>query len=124
MAIVLQTWSKIEIPPKPNKNEANIIFMDNFFVGILQILFNPLVNSKIPEIKLFPNSAGTFNKLNKGTMQVDKISKNWLVCMIDIITENSTTKPPIDKIILIELEILFPIIPPKLDQEILSLELT
>ena len=39
-----------------------------------------------------------------------------------MITENSTTNPPINKIVFIELEILFPIIPPKLDKEILSLE--
>ena len=41
---------------------------------------------------------------------------------IEITTENNTTNPPINKIVLIEFEMLFPIIPPKLDSVRLSLD--
>ena len=40
----------------------------------------------------------------------------------EIITENNTTNPPINKVILIEFEILVPMIPPKFEKEILSFE--
>ena len=39
------------MPPRPRRKEAIIIFMEIFFSGILQIIFSPLVNSIIPEIK-------------------------------------------------------------------------
>ena len=41
---------------------------------------------------------------------------------IEITTENNTTNPPINKIVLIEFEMLFPITPPKLDSARLSLD--
>ena len=41
---------------------------------------------------------------------------------MEIITENRTTNPPINKIVLIEFVILFPIIPPKLDKEMLLVD--
>ena len=80
----------MEKPPNPNKKDAIIILIDNFFDGILHTIFNPLVNSKIPEIIPLPNSVGIFNKLNIGFIELDKTSNNWLVCKIEIITENNS----------------------------------
>ena len=52
------------MPPNPKRKDAIIILIDNFLAGILQIIFRPLVNSKIPENKPLLNSGGIFNKLN------------------------------------------------------------
>ena len=51
LEIQLQTWSKTEMPPRPRRKEAIIIFIEIFFSGILQIIFSPLVNYIIPDIK-------------------------------------------------------------------------
>ena len=67
---MLQTCSKIDIPPKPRRNDAIIILIDNFFIRILQILFKPLVTSKIPSIMALLKLAGIFSKLNKGLIKV------------------------------------------------------
>ena len=95
---------------------------DRCFSGRLQIIFKPFVNSKMPEMKPVENFSGICKKLNIGLNKFVRTFKSWLFCRIEIITENKTTNPPINKIVLIEFVILFPIIPPKFDREILSLE--
>ena len=74
--------------------------------GMLHIIFSPLVNSKIPETMPLLKFVDILKKSDKGFKQLDKISNNWLVSKIEIITENNTTKPPIIKTVLIELEML------------------
>lgn len=84
----------------------------------MQIIFNPFVNSIIPEIKPDENEVGIFNKLKIGLIKLHKILSKLLVFIIFKITEKSTTNPPISRIVFIEFVILFPIIPPKLDNVI------
>ena len=74
--ITAKLIKRIEIPPKPSKKEARIILIDSFLQGILQIIFNPLVNSKKPDIIPFANSEGIFSELNKGLIKLDKMSSN------------------------------------------------
>ena len=57
--------------------------------------------------------------LSIGFKNLLKKSKVCVLFKIDIITEKITTNPPINNIVLIELEILFPIIPPKSDNLII-----
>ena len=119
--IVLQTCSKTEIPPKPSIKDAIMILIDSFFSGILQITLKPLVSSIIPETNPNINVFGICNKSNKGSIKLHNTLNKLLVCRIEIITENRTTNPPINKIVLIEFVMLFPIIAPKFDKLILSL---
>ena len=93
---------------------------------MLHIIFNPFVSSKIPEIKPKQNSFGICKTLKIGSIISESKNKTLLFFKIEIITEKSTINPPINKIVLIELVILFPIIPPKFDNDISSilLELT
>lgn len=85
-------------------------------------MLRPLVNSKIPEIKPVVNFSGIFKNLNIGFNKFVNASSKLLFFKIEIRTENRTTKPPINKIVFIELVILLPIIPPRFDKETLSLE--
>ena len=119
-AIVLQTCNNIDIPPRPRRKEAIIMFIDKFFSGMLHIIFKPFVNSRIPEMKPVQNVEGICSKLKICCKLFDNICNNWLACIIEIITENSTTNPPIKRIVFIELEMLFPMIPPKFERLILS----
>ena len=66
------------------------------------------------------NFSGICKKLNIGVNKLVITFKSWLFCKIEIITENKTTNPPINKIVLIEFVMLFPITPPKFDRDILS----
>ena len=79
--------------------------------GIAQIIFNPLVSSKIPVKKL----CIMVFEIPRGDKIFASKSNKDEVCKIEIITENRTTKPPIFKIVVIEFEILFIIIVPKLE---------
>lgn len=72
--IVLQTCSKIENPPNPKRKEAKIILIEIDFSGILQIIFKPLVSSKIPETKPLQKSVGIWNKQKTGSKQFDSVS--------------------------------------------------
>ena len=119
-AIVLQTWSKTDNPPRPRRKEDRIMLYDRCFSGRLQIIFKPFVNSKMPEMKPVVNFSGICRKLNIGLNKFVRTFKSWLFCRIEIITENKTTNPPINKIVLMEFVMLFPITPPKFDREILS----
>ena len=89
--------------------------MDNFFSGMLHIILSPFVNSKIPEIKPEENFSGICKKWKMGFKQLVKMSINWLVCNIEIITENKTTKPPIIRIVEIADWMLVPSISPKFE---------
>ena len=66
------------------------------------------------------NSTTNIKEEHKETIQT---TTNEIINKVEEITENKTTKPPIIKIVFMELEILSPMIPPKLDREIVSLEL-
>ena len=79
-------------------------------------------NFEIDAIINVGSAAAANEKLNIGDNKSAKTSNKWLVFKIEITTENNTTNPPINKIVLIEFEMLFPIIPPKLDSVRLSLD--
>lgn len=113
---MLNTCKKTEIPPKPNKNAVIIILIDIFFMCIIEIRLIPFVISSNPvsigTIKLI----GKCKNLKNGiTVKVSKFIK-LLDLKIDIITENSTTKPPIINIVEIALEIDCAIISPRFDK--------
>ena len=81
----------------------------------MQTIFNPFVSSNIPDINPAANSDGILKNIKIGSIKSEKADKRCVVCNIDNITENSTTNPPINKMVLIELVMLLPIIPPKLE---------
>ena len=75
----------------------------------------PLVISTIPRIKLSATLTGICKLFNKGF----NISMKLLCFNIEIVTEKITIKPPIFKIVEIELVILLLIISPKLERQTL-----
>ena len=112
---MLQTWSKIEIPPQPSKKAVIIILIETFFRGIAEIAKIPLVISTIPKKKLSTSSEGTCKIFSKGF----NISMKLLCFNIEIITEKITINPPIFKIVEMELAILLLMTSPKLDKQTL-----
>ena len=111
---MLNTWSITEIPPKPSKNAQRIILIEIAFSGIFATIFTPLVNSIIPLINPEENSGFIFNTLNTGIIIADKIFRIPLLFIIEIITLNKTTKPPISITVCVAFVILRPRILPKL----------
>ena len=63
---MLKTCNKIEIPPKPNKNEVNIILIEIFLQAILEIVLIPFVISKNPLIKAEAKVVSILRKLKIG----------------------------------------------------------
>ena len=106
-----------EIPPIPSRKEASIIFIDMFFIWILDIRERPFVISKIPIINGSIKEAGICIVLNNGISSMFIIYITWLSFNIEIITENITIKPPIIKIVDVALEIEFAINSPKFTKE-------
>lgn len=112
--VILRTWSKIEIPPKPSKNAQIITLTDIALNGIFEIIATPFVSSIIPENTPFAKLLGKLIVFNKGEASKPKKSNILELLKMEIITLNSMTNPPIIKIVLIELIILFCNIEPKL----------
>ena len=104
--VILKTWSKIEIPPKPSKNAQIIIFTEIALNGIFAIIDTPFVSSTIPEKRPLANDVGIFNLLSKGESIKDNTSNILVLLRIDITTLNSITKPPIIMTVFIEFIIL------------------
>ena len=114
---MLSTCKSTEIPPKPRRNAVKIKLIESFLQGIPEITFIPFVISKKPltigEIKL----VSIFKMLNKGDKQVESICNIPLAFKIEITHENTTTKPPIRRIVEILLVILFAKISPRFEKE-------
>ena len=104
--VILNTCSKIEIPPKPSKKLHIIIFTDIALNGILDIIETPFVSSTIPEKRPFAKEAGRLNFSSKGDTIKLKKSNILVLLRIDIITLNSMTNPPIITTVFMELMIL------------------
>ena len=100
--VILSTWSNTDKPPNPSKNAQITILIEMFLFGIEHTLLTPFVSSIIPEKILSQNSEGNPKKVKIGEKIVVKISKKWVLSSIELITENSTTKPPIITIVFIE----------------------
>ena len=83
------------------------------------MLFMPFVISNNPKRRGSMNEISICNKLNIGT----KIKEKYFIMLVDesiaVIIENTTIKPPIKKIVEIELVILLLNISPKFDKWIL-----
>ena len=112
--VMLKTWSKIEIPPKPSKKADIIIFKEIALNGILAITDTPFVSSIIPAKSPLANEEGMFKVFSKGESTNSNKSNIPELFRIEIITLNNTTKPPIIRIVFIELMMLAPRIAPKL----------
>lgn len=112
--VILKTWSIIEIPPKPSKNADTIIFKEIALNGIWAITDTPFVSSIIPAKSPLAKEAGIFKVFNKGENANSNNSNIFELFRIEIITLNKTTKPPIMRIVFIEVMILLWRIAPKL----------
>ena len=113
---ILNTCKNIDIPPIPSKKEVNIIFNEIAFICIFEINDIPFVISKKPVRIGATKVVGIFKRLKQGDIIIVSIFKNLLALNIDIITEKSTTKPPIIIIVKIALYIEFDNISPKLEK--------
>lgn len=111
--VILKTWSKTEIPPKPSKNEQIIIFTEIALNGIFATIETPFVSSTIPAKIPLANDAGRFNLFNKGDTIRDSTSNILVLLRIEITTLNSMTNPPIIITVFMELIILFCKIAPR-----------
>ena len=114
---MLKTWRKIEIPPKPNKKAVNIILIESFLQAIEAIKFIPLVISKNPVNKPEIKAVSICKKLKIGLNIKLTIFKIPLDFNIEIMLENITTKPPINKIVEILLVILLEITSPRFEKD-------
>ena len=117
LEVILQTCNKIDIPPKPSKNALKIMLIESFFDAIQDIELIPFVISKKPLIRGAIKSELIPTKLKNGAVKLDTALRIPLDFRIDIILENITTKPPINKIVEILLVILSDIISPKFEKE-------
>ena len=117
---MLKTCSNTDKPPKPNKKAHITILIVRILEGMEHTKETPFVSSKRPVKIALIKAESTPKTLNKGEKARDIILTILLVFNIEIITENRTTNPPINKIVLMEFVMLFPITPPKFDREILS----
>lgn len=113
LEVILNTCKSTEKPPKPKTNEQITSCICILIVVELQIKEIPFVTSIKPVSKPILTELGILKKLSK----LDNIIKMWLVCNIDIIIENRTTKPPIIRIVLIAFMILLDKTSPKLQKE-------
>jgi len=64
--IMLKTCRRIDIPPKPSKQLDNMIVVVYSLIGIVEIVFNPFVNSMKPERIPLANSWGMLNMFKRG----------------------------------------------------------
>ena len=91
--------------------------MEIAFSGIAETSLTPLVSSISPLINPDENSGFIFNAVRKGFNILQNKDKIPLLFIIEIITLNITTKPPINTIVRVALVILVPIILPRLLNE-------
>lgn len=118
---MLRTWSKIENPPKPSKKAQSIILWDINLLFTFAANLTPFVNSIIPVIKPFANLGSILIHLKMVSTKLHKTLKMWLFFKIERITEKSTIKPPISKVVEIAELMLFPRISPRFEKEQLRL---
>ena len=114
---MLSTCRSIEMPPKPRRNAVKIKLIESFLQGIPEIAFIPFVISKKPLISGEIKLVSMFKTLNKGDKQVEMICNKPLAFKIEIIHEKITTKPPIRRIVVILLIMLFDKISPRFEKE-------
>ena len=112
---MLNTWKKIESPPIPSKNDVKIRLIEIALILILDIKTIPFVISNSPVNIGAINSGEMFIKLKKGVYVFTINSNRWLDFSIEMITEKSTMKPPIRRIVDILFVILVLNISPRLD---------
>ena len=108
LLIILNTWSNTEKPPKPSKKLQAVILIEISFKGMLATSLTPFVNSTIPDKIGVINWVGIWKAEKIGAIVIEASSNKWLWFKIEIITENRTTNPPINKIVEIEFIILLP----------------
>lgn len=113
LEVILSTCNKIDNPPKPSKNAHIIMLIEIILLGKEHTLLTPFVNSIIPEKMLSQKVLGRPIKLNIGEKIAVKISKKCVLSSMELITENSTTNPPIITMVLIEFLMLLPSTSPK-----------
>ena len=111
--IILHTWSKIDIPPKPNKNAEKTTLIPRHEDGTFEIKLTPDVNSIIPEKKGIIKFVSIFKKVINGIKICKNKVKMYILFNMESITLKKTTKPPIITTDFIELIILLEIIFPK-----------
>lgn len=116
LEVILNTCKKIEIPPKPSKNDVNRILIEIFLQAILEIIWIPFVISNKPVRNPCTKVVSILKKLNTGEIAKLVIEIIPLAFKIDIILEKITINPPIRKIVEILLVILWAIISPKLEK--------
>ena len=111
LEVILKTCKSTEKPPNPKIREAktNLKFKDS--AGKVVIKDKPLVISIAP----IKNPKLMFSGIPSKLKSCDeRICKKPLVFSIEIIIENKTTNPPINKTVLIEFTILLDSNSPKL----------
>ena len=94
------------------------MFIEICFIFIPAIKLIPLVISKIPVNKELAMLEGIFNFWHIGLNKIEIMLVILLVFSIEIITEKSTTNPPIKRVVEIADVILSPKISPRLEIEI------
>ena len=70
--VMLNTCSKTDIPPKPNKKEVKIIFIESFLQAIVEKEEMPFVISIKPLSRGKQNDVSIFNKLKIGFINVEQ----------------------------------------------------
>ena len=117
LEVILQTWSRMEIPPKPSRKAVKIILKESFLQLILEIVLIPFVISnipvKMPEMKL----VSMFKDWKIGFSKTVKLFNKPLALKMEIILEKITTNPPIKRMVEMLLVILSAKISPKLENE-------
>lgn len=104
--IMLNTWSNIDIPPKPNNIADKITLVEISLQGIAVIFWTPFVSSIIPDTKPLTNPLLVIpNILKIGSSAEDIILIKLLFSSIESTTLKSTTNPPIINIVLVAEEI-------------------
>ena len=108
------TCKRIEIPPKPNKKEVNIIFIESFLQAILEIEAIPFVISINPLMRGIQKEVSILINSKTGVINIEVLFRIPLDFKIEIILENNTINPPIRKIVEVALVILSAITSPRL----------
>ena len=119
LAVILQTWRSIEIPPKPSKKAVRIILKEIFLQAMEEIIFIPFVISKMPVKNPCMKLVSIFRKESKGFSKIVMLFNMPLALRIDRILENMTINPPIKRIVEMLLVILSARISPRLEKEAL-----
>lgn len=119
---MLKTCNNTEIPPKPSKNAHKIILHESDLFAVELTRETPLVNSIIPEINGFAKEVLMCKNLRGTYNGYENTSRILLFSKMDSITENMTTNPPIMIIVLLDSNIAFARIAPRLLKVQISLD--